>query len=350
MLDKGQKQTTGHDSVALQAGQNIIFNSGVSASEARSIAIDVAKSTFYELTGDAKILLFSRVEEITDLIINKIKNEQPELLNRASDPDFQYALLSVQRQYGRTGDKDLGSLLANLLVDREKESPRELRQIVLTESLDTTPKLTDRNISLLSLCFVSRYVTFPSIKSNEALGSLLDTHFKIFSDALSSNHNDLAHLQFTGCVNSTSNHLSLETFLRNNYSGLLNKGVLPNDHLVKSISPSSAHLFITQCLNDQSKVQVKADNTYDLHSLFSRFSTPESDKNILKSLFDSNQMSTDEVREKLTNLRPYMDVFFKNWHRSGLDSMELTSVGLAIAHANVQRKAGRIGQLSTWIS
>ncbi|MEQ9209007.1 MAG: hypothetical protein RLN96_04060, partial [Pseudomonadales bacterium] len=61
MLNKDQNQDVGESASAIQAGGNVtVVNVGVTPSEAREIALDVAKATFYELTGAAKETANSR--------------------------------------------------------------------------------------------------------------------------------------------------------------------------------------------------------------------------------------------------------------------------------------------------
>jgi len=95
MLNKDQSQDVGNNATAIQAGGSVtVINVGVSSSEARAIALDVARATFYELTGAAKDTASIRVEEITDQVIKKLEKDFPAGLQKAKDPDFQYALLN----------------------------------------------------------------------------------------------------------------------------------------------------------------------------------------------------------------------------------------------------------------
>ncbi len=82
-----------------------VVNVGVTSAEPRAIALDVARATFYELTGAAKETANIRVEEITDQVIKKLEKDFPAGLQKAIDPDFQYALFTVQKEYARTISK-----------------------------------------------------------------------------------------------------------------------------------------------------------------------------------------------------------------------------------------------------
>jgi len=200
MLSKDQNQNVENGATAIQAGENVtVVNVGVSASEARQIALDVAKATFYELTDKAKEIASVRVEEITDKVIKKLEKEFPEGLKKAEDPDFQYALFTVQKEYARNADADLGDLLVDLLVDRSKQEQRDILQIVLNESLQVAPKLTNEQLAALAVMFLFKYTQNYSVGNHETLGEYFDKNVKPFSDKLVKNNACYQHLEFSGC-------------------------------------------------------------------------------------------------------------------------------------------------------
>jgi hypothetical protein len=139
MLNKDQKQNVAEGSTAIQAGRDIIIT-GLNYNDVKNIALDVFKANFYELAGVAKEVARDRAEEITEAFLLKLKQENPDGFKKSDDPDFQYALFTVQKEYARNGDKELGDLLVDLLVDRSKQDQRDILQIVLNESLLTAPK------------------------------------------------------------------------------------------------------------------------------------------------------------------------------------------------------------------
>ena len=144
MLSKDQEQNVTEGGTAIQAGGNVtITKTGLTYAEVRDVALDVFRANFYELAGAARETAKARAEEITEDFLSKLQKEHPAGLEKSHDPDFQYALFTVQREYARNGDKDLGDLLVDLLVDRSKQEQRDILQIVLNESLSTAPKLTE---------------------------------------------------------------------------------------------------------------------------------------------------------------------------------------------------------------
>ena len=127
---KDQNQQVSDSGTAIQAGGSVtLINTGLSYSDVREVALDVFRANFFELSGIAKDTARARAEQVTEEFLSKLEKENPNGLGKANDPDFQYALFTVQREYARTGDKDLGDLLVDLLVDRSKQEQLSLIHI-----------------------------------------------------------------------------------------------------------------------------------------------------------------------------------------------------------------------------
>lgn len=351
MLNKEQKQEAAADATAIQAGGNVtVLNVGVSVSEARAIALDVAKATFYELSGTARDIVSTRVEEITDKVIEKLQSEIPEGLKIATDPDFQYALFTVQKQYGRRGDKDLGDLLVDLLVDRSKQDQRNVLQIVLNESLETAPKLTEAHLSNLATIFLFRYTKSLIVGNHQILGDYFDKHVLPFAGKLTRNNASYQHLEFAGCGSIQMGEISLEEILARTYPGLFCMGFDQAEIASRSISIGLDSRFFIQCLNDPAKIQVRAKDKESLMSNLKNHGVSPDDSEKISALFDVGLMPHSDIRQKCVNLRPYMESVFDCWHNSPMKNFTLTSVGIAIGHANIKRLIGEFADLSIWIN
>jgi hypothetical protein len=62
------------------------------------------------------------------------------------------------------------------------------------------------------------------------------------------------------------------------------------------------------------------------------------------------KMSDNEIKEKIIAIRPYMAEVFETWTNSSLQTFTLTSVGIAIGHANIKRLIGEFADLAIWIN
>ena len=354
MLSNKQEQKTGDNSTSIQATElaiDVTINQGLSYTDVKDIALDVFKANFYELGAKAQEIARSRAEEITESFLNKLEQENANGFAKADDPDFQNALFVVQREYAKCGDKELGDLLVDLLVDRSKQEQRDILQIVLNEALTTAPKLTSRQLTVLTITFMFRYVQFGMVVNLESLGRFFDKFTLPFIGLLGTGKTScFQHLEFTGCGTVGLSQVTLEGVLESVYQGIFLKGFDHEEALRKGLTiPITPPLFIN-CLNDPSKLQLNALNLERLNDYFVSNSITSDNSNKLIELFNQNKMSHVEIKEKCLFLRPYMSAVFEAWESSEMKSFTLTSVGMAIAHANIKRLVGEFSDLSIWVN
>jgi hypothetical protein len=61
-------------------------------------------------------------------------------------------------------------------------------------------------------------------------------------------------------------------------------------------------------------------------------------------------MGQDEVMEVIARARAYMRGVDDVWKSSSMKQFTLTSVGIAIGHANLKKNTGEFTDLSIWIN
>ncbi len=74
------------------------------------------------------------------------------------------------------------------------------------------------------------------------------------------------------------------------------------------------------------------------------------DRAKIGALFDVEKMNDTEIKVKCIEIRPYMSGLFETWSESAIKNFTLTSVGIAIGHANIKRLVGEFADLSIWIN
>lgn len=351
MFGDNQEQNVGTGAVAVQAGNDVhITQNGLSYSEVRDVALDVFRANFFQLAGPAMETAKARAEEITEEFLKKLQLENPDGFGKGQDPDFQHALYTVQREYARNGDKDLGDLLVDLLVDRSKQEQRDILQIVLNESLATAPKLTDSHLAVLAIKFLFQYTQNIRIGNHQLFGEYLDNHVSPFASKLVKNDSCYQHLEFTGCGSVQMGESTLEGILEYHYSGQFFKGFDHSEIAARQISIGLDGNFFITCLNNPSKIQVRANSLALLKDNFQTFNISAEDQEKIVALFNTGKMTHPEIREKCISLRPFMDSVFDTWSNSNMKAFTLTSVGMAIGHANIKRMVGEFASLSIWIN
>lgn len=344
-----QSQKGGDSSTNIQAGTVVV--EGMTYPEVREVALDVFRSNFYELAGKAHDIATQRAEEVTERFLNKLQAENPEGFEQAQDPDFQHALFTAQKEYARTGDAELGDLLVDLLVDRSKQAQRDMIQIVLNESLTVAPKLTTGQLSVLAVCFLCKYTQNRGIGNHQALGEYWDSQLHPFIENMSRSNASYQHLEFAGCGSISSvGSKSLPGILGQIYQGQFLKGFEEIEIQNREVSIENPPDFFIPCLNDGNLIQVRANSEESLRNLMDQKSVPETEREKLVELFNLNKMSENEIRDKCVEIRPYMEDLFEYWNETLMARFSLTSVGIAIGHANIKRLVGEFADLSIWIN
>lgn len=207
MLNKEQKQSTGDNSIGVQVGGDIttnnkitVINNGLFYEDVIKICNDIFERNFYKLSNVAKEIAIYRVQELNDKLLYRLLSQNPEGINQAIDPDFQYDIFIVQRDYARCGDPRLADILISLLIERTKETKRSRLQIVLNESIAVASKLTREEYDILSLWFVSQFcIKHQEFHTLSDLRNFIETYILPFLDSFNKEKYWHTHLVYAGC-------------------------------------------------------------------------------------------------------------------------------------------------------
>jgi len=346
---RDQTQKTGDNSTNIQAGSITVYQ-GLSVTEVRQLALDVFRANFFELAGDARDVAKQRAEEVTEAFLKKLQQEHADGLRQAQEPDFQHAMFTVQKEYARCGDKDLGDLLVDLLVERTKHESRSILQIVLNESLSVAPKLTPDQLSVLSLVFLFKYTKQLGVHERQELLAYLDRYVAPFADSITDKVACYQHLEYSGCgtVGLGSNNLPL--IFRIHYGALFSKGFEEPQLQSKQLSIPCSHPIFIPCVNDSTRRQVNGMNDEIIRSECKRLGISDDDAGKLVALHNEVLMNEDEIRTAICDERPFMRKVFNIWGTSSMSHFTLTSVGIAIGHANIKKNLGEFTDLAIWIN
>lgn len=346
--DKVFKQEGGDNSTNLQ-GQTIVINNGITYEDAKGIALDVFKSNYLELSTKAADTAKQRAEELVDDFLQQIATRKPEAINTMEDPGMQYAIFSAQKEYAKTGDKNLSDMLVDILVDRASIPERNLKQIVLDESLQIAPKLTISQIDTITLIFILKYTQNNGINNLPALNSYLLQYLYPFIHTLSKENSLYQHIEYTGCGTVSLGESKIETLFLNKYKGLFVKGFTIEELKISIDDYERYSEIFTTCLHDNSRLQINAMSEEVLEENLRGNNIDENKRAKFKSLFNQYLMSQDEVKNYLEKQVDFMNKLFDFWDNSSMKNLTLTSVGIAIATANLRRKTGISVNLDIWI-
>ena len=348
MRRRGQNQSGGADSTNYQAGRDVV-QVGVSAAEAREIALDVYRSNFLTLSGIAEQVALDRAERITREFLERLQHEDIKSLSSVQDPDMQHAIFTAQAGFARSGEVDLEQSLVDLLVDRAGQRERDLKTLVLNQAISTLPQLTSAQRRAVTVCFLFRYTRYVGTLSLAAFYENMRQWRPAF-DIGSVKRADYQYLQAAGAgwLSSISS-LPLGAAVLSGGSGFFTKGFDVKD------VPDALRDFIddpdvfTTCLRDPDRIQVHAISTSEARELEVSKGIEGS---VLQNFSNVGIMSEPDIVEDLIRHIPEVSIVRERWEASGLESFELTAAGLAIGHAYWKRilPAGEAEPLDTWLS
>ena len=349
--DKIQKQEAGDSSTNLQ-GQSIVIHQGISYSDAKEIALDVYKSNFIQLSQSAGELAQKTAEEITDNFLTKLKENNEDAIDSMKDPSMQSALHEIQKQYVKTGDKDLEDLLVDILVERASINERNLHQIVLDESLEVASKLTIEQMDALTLNFIITRVNNRNLLSLDILIQHFKSEIIPFIENIKEQSSCYQHLDYVGCVSlmHVERMKKIEEIYLDMYTGLFSKG-FSEEKFENDIGKfNEFSQIIIPCLHDSNLFQINTVNQKDLEQSCDTYNINNENKAKIIKLFNETKFTAKEVKDYIINKIPEMDKLFSLWNDSGLSQFRLTTVGIAIAQANFRRKTKVKLDLSIWVN
>ncbi len=351
--DKTLKQEGGKQSTNFQ-GQNVNVYHGITYADAKEIALDVFKANFIQLKSDAARIAAERAEEITESILNRLNDKSPEILDTFEQPAMQDALFTAQKEFAKSGDKDLGDLLVDIIIDRAGQPTRTMLQIILDESLLIAPKLMLNQLDTLTISFLLLKTKRQQLNSFIEFENYLKNYIFPFVDNLTSEDEHYTYLEYLRCGQiRDGSYSNLEDILRIHYKGFFSKGFeeaeIINIFGIETFDWFFRYKILTKCFHDDSKLQIWAYDEDELQEKTIEMGLSEHQKRQLFDLFERTTMSGNKIKALLIQFDARMGKIFEVWTNSLFRRFELSHVGIAIAHANYKRKTGEANDLSKWI-
>ncbi|HDR8921248.1 TPA: hypothetical protein QDA90_003624 [Burkholderia vietnamiensis] len=345
-----QTQEGGENAINAQAGRDVVIM-GVTYAEARQIALDVFKANAVELAGQAQQIARERAEHLTEQFLEKLQNRNPDGLQQACDPDFQHSILEAQKAFARSGDDNLEAVLTDLLVERTAEKTRSLRQLVLTQSIETISRLTSEQIDILTIIFLTRHTKWGGIKGRESLVDYFKTNIIPVTENINWSDSVYSYLSYTGTATIQVGFIQIPEILRRTYPGLVSNGLDPSafSSIRARESEEALHEIIAAHPQDPQKQQIYAIDADALRAVCSARGISQESTTELTNLLLQNLMSDAEIIDLFSPIKEPMEILLSQWSSTTLQNTVLTPVGLAIAHSNAIRRGLRMADLDNWL-
>jgi hypothetical protein len=344
--DRDQSQKAGEGSTLIQAGGNVTV--GVSATECRQMFLDLFEANALKLTGRAFELFEARARAFVDELLEEFFTRNSVGLASFEDPDMQHAIFTAQRDYARSGEGELETLLIGLLVQRSTAA--NLKRIVLNEAIGIASKLTDAQLDTMSLVLllVHRPMFHYRFDSLSDFGEYLNQYFAPLIRVESIDAATYLHLRYTGCASSGLGGMGIPWRLRDAFPGCFTLG------FERTQANSALQDLLIPCFHAPQMWQFRP---IDRSSFISLCLDRGLDAGVIEQSEYIQRMQSIDVEpawRMLTDLEPRMKIL-EAMH-SGFEAdihpfvdIQLTSVGIALANANLRRHTGLEFYLGNWI-
>jgi hypothetical protein len=338
------------------AGRDVVIH-GTTPADVVAICEQVWKANFPTYVEAAAAEAERRIDVFGKKLFSAFAaNGGPEPIKNFSDPGLQASLLDAMRGVARSGDENLGDILATILVERAQRTSRTILQLSLDEALLVAAKLTVEHYRALSLSFVTLRIKFHGAASPQHLYKILQTSLIPFGESLKISDSDVQYLEATGCGSISSiMSATLQASLLNTYPGVFSKGFPKQDaddyqHLIQNVPFIPAPLV--QCPGNIDNLQVRAVDEQELEALVDKLGNPRDSEFIRDKFVNTPRLTIDEVVSELVTFDQRFDQVIKNWDGSLLRSFTPTVAGIAIGHANIRRVLGSEfpADLEIWIN
>lgn len=339
------------------AGDKIV-HLGPSAMEVLQIAQYVFDSNFYRLADEAQKEAKRRADEILIEYLQCLSAESPEHIVSAHDPDMQYVLFEAQKAYARSGDKNLRDILVDLLIGRSKQPKRSTLQLTLNEAIETVSKLSGEHFNTLAILLMVRFYWL-DIGDMGSFGKYIHNRIVPIALLLSTNPMHYLYLSYTGCATNQGVGYDLAITWKHDYHHIFRKKVTKkvideyiSYELVSDLFDNYRDdVYIVKSESDddfREKMKVRFDKWIEQYD--------ESDKpwadygeKLGRRLDETFFVSPREVEEIVKNIAPETKQLFTLWSRY-IRLFQLTTVGIAIAHAYISTVFNDVPSLETFIN
>ena len=180
-------------------------NHQIDGQDARDYLLQLFRDNFPALHADAMEAATACAEDMAIEIAVELIKIDPALLSNLRKPRVQAALVSAQKSYAetgdpdtKTGDTDLGRVLARLVSKLAAEETRGLAEIAFREAIEVAPKLTRRQMNALSVVTIFNSMGWPALDTAAELAARLDAIFSPYYEQIPTNVFEYSYMSASG--------------------------------------------------------------------------------------------------------------------------------------------------------
>jgi hypothetical protein len=345
-----QDQAVEAGGTALQAGQDItVIHQGVSPQQMSEIMVAIA-TTAATFTKEALDVANRRIDDFQEQVLKRFTETGKADPEAFKDPDFQYLLRDAQDAIARSGDEAVRDTLVDIIAQRSLEKGRTRLAITLNDAATKAVNLTHNEFSALSLVYLVRYTLNHSINNLATLGAYIEKNLMPFAKDVSREESSFWHIEAQSCGSVEMGEINLQSSFQQNYGGVLGTGFTREQlesHLPDG-KKSALDRLIIPCINDPSKLQPGAIRFEALKDDAARQNV-DLTENELRNVWSLFENTITDIPGRISSVVAESALLFDVWEKTSLKRLKLTTVGVAIGHANATKVVGLDAPLNIWI-
>jgi hypothetical protein len=350
MVSQKQEAAAGSTAIQSQGDTNIVVHRGINADDMATILSALA-SQLPAYAAMAREIVDARLQEFQDWVLRRFANDPTANPNAFADPDFQYAITRAQLAFARSGDPVIRDTLVDLIERRSRENTRTRLALTLNEAMERSAYLTREEFAALSLSYMVKYVSNNAITNLDTFKSYLRTDIYPLLPDVPKEQAAYEYIEAQSCGSVGELGSELHEILTGQYGGIFTKGFSRRQlarHLPRrDVRPFDKAALIGPCINDPANLQVLVMDRHEYAKKASATGLPEDVLNKVWRMFRETFWEKNELLDRIGE--PELTQLYSLWDTTALRSLNLTSVGIAIGHANAKRVCAMDADLAIWI-
>lgn len=334
-----QKQQSGDNSTNMQLNNvTIVNNYKIIGNNEKEKLMTTFKSSMPSLKESAQYELNKSAKDVSDGFIDKTTEQEEKIIKkifeRLSEPNMQIAIFEAQKGYAKYGNKEKLDRLIELLIEKGKQPPGSLKDILLDDAIEKLSKMTNNQLNILSY-LLAITINHPSNTLEDFhqnyVNALLQFYLSINYERLD---RDIQYLMQIGCIRQISfaqNENKIIKRIKNSYTGLFAEGFTKQEFEKDYNGPTSN--IIMPCISNNSLLQISALNNNVLEQICENINITQEQKEILNK-YSKKILSDEKIKEILMQMEPNMKGILDNANR--INNFELMPLGTLIGLKNYE--------------
>lgn len=347
-----QDQSVSDNSTAIQSSGDVNYSAGISPAQMVEI-IESVQKIVQVYTEQSKDIMEQRLESFRGGLLKEFSESGNGKTEAFSDPDFQAALLDAQKAVARSGDESLKDVLIYLVSQKSQYEKRDRLSLTLNDAIAKVGSIPEADLNMLTLIFLFKNVHHSGLSNLPSLAGFMSSAAVPLLSNVSKSDSAVSYLAAHGCVlapDKIAIRMNALTILLKSYSSIIKKGATEGALRAKfddyDVLVAMGLVINSPYGNDLKVFLHSGPNLESILVSLGIFGKYADDYNELTK--DANP-SVEEFKPVFALHLPVLNDLLETYDHPNIRDSRLTSIGIALAHANLAKGQFRDADLSEWI-